>query len=80
MKTGWERKKLGEIYSFKNGINFDKTQKIDRGILTIDVLNMYGDDLDVNLRSLYRVNKEVSGEYILKNGDILVDRHYEVDG
>src|ERR1700730_9227452 len=23
----WVEKKLGELYSFKNGINFDKTQK-----------------------------------------------------
>jgi restriction endonuclease S subunit len=71
---GWGKRKLSELYSFKNGINFDKTQKIGRGILTIDVLNMYGDDLQVGLNNLYRVNKEVSGEYILKDGDFLVVR------
>jgi type I restriction enzyme S subunit len=71
---GWVEKKLGELYSFKNGINFDKTQKIDRGILTIDVLNMYGDDLHVRLDNLYRVNKDVSGEHILRDGDLLVVR------
>jgi type I restriction enzyme, S subunit len=71
---GLKTNRLSEIYSFKNGINFDRTQKIDRGILTIDVLNMYGDDLEVKMDSLYRVNKEVSGEYILKDGDILVVR------
>ncbi len=70
----WEVKKFGELYSFKNGINFDKTQKIGKGILTIDVLNMYNEGTQVDLSQLYRVNKEVSGEYILKNGDILIVR------
>jgi len=71
---GWKEKRLSELYTFKNGINFNKTQKVNRGILTIDVRNMYGDDLHVSLGNLYRVNKDVSGEYILKEGDLLVVR------
>lgn len=74
MKNGWAEKKLSELYSFKNGINSTKHQKVGRGILTIDVLNMYGDDLYVDVDDLYRVDKEVKGEYILQEGDLLVVR------
>jgi type I restriction enzyme S subunit len=74
LPAGWEVKKLGEIYSFKNGINFDKTQKNGNGILTLDVLNMYCDGLKVNVANLYRIDKQISEDYILKNGDILIVR------
>lgn len=74
MNEGWEMKKFGELYSFKNGINFDKTQKNGTGIFTIDVLNMYGQGLTVNVDNLYRIDKDVSEEYKLKNGDILIVR------
>lgn len=74
MKAGWEVKTLGDVYSFKNGINFDKTQKNGEGILTIDVFNMYCDGLQVNVDNLYRVNKKISEDYILMNGDILIVR------
>ena len=71
---GWVGKKLEAIYSFKNGINFDKTQKIGKGILTIDVANMYGEDMHVNTNKLYRVNKEVKEDYKLQEKDILIVR------
>lgn len=70
----WVDKTLGEVYTFKNGINFNKDQKGDEGILTIDVLNMYSEDNNVKLDSLYRVNKQVKEDYILKQGDILFVR------
>lgn len=71
---GHSQRKLAEVYEFRNGINFDRTHKVDRGILTVDVLNMYGDDIRLRLDNLYRVNKEVSDDHILKDGDILVVR------
>jgi len=74
MREGWEIKKLGEIYSFKNGINFDKTQKNGNGILTLDVLNMYSDGLKVDVSKLYRIDKKVKDDCILKNEDILIVR------
>ncbi len=74
MKDTWPIKKLGEIYSFKNGLNFDKTQKTGNGILTIDVFNMYNPGLKVSVDNLYRVDKNVSEDYKLKNGDILIVR------
>lgn len=74
MKHNWEIKKLGELYSFKNGINFDKTQKNKKGILTIDVLNMYTEDLYPDLSNLYEVDIKVSNDYLLQNNDILFVR------
>ena len=71
---GWEEKKLGELYSFKNGINFDKTQKNGNGILTLDVLNMYCEGLKVDISKLYRIDKKVKEDCILKNEDILIVR------
>ena len=74
---GWEEKKLSDVYSFKNGLNFTKHEKNEvdgEGILTIDVYNMYRGGLTVDLSELYRVNKEVKESYLLKKGDILFVR------
>lgn len=68
----WEEKTLGEMGEFKNGINFSVDKK-GSGILTIDVLNMYGEGVNVNIDSLYRVNIDAS-EYFLQNDDILFVR------
>lgn len=70
----WKLVKLGDVSDFKNGVNFTKDQKGNTGILTIDVLNMYGEGLCVNLQNLYRVNKEINDDYLLKDGDILFVR------
>jgi len=70
----WRIVKLGSIADFKNGINFTRNQKGKLGILTIDVLNMYGEGIYVSLNNLYRVNKEVNEDYLLRNGDILFVR------
>lgn len=70
----WEVVRLGDVADFKNGINFTAKQKGTNGILTIDVLNMYGAGLSVNLNNLYRVNKKVAEDYLLKDGDILFVR------
>jgi type I restriction enzyme S subunit len=65
---------LRSFAEFKNGINFNKNQKGDEGILTIDVLNMYSKGVFVNLDKLYRVNKPVKDDHVLKFGDILFVR------
>jgi type I restriction enzyme, S subunit len=70
----WTIKKLSTIAVFKNGVNFEAIQKGKTGILTIDVLNMYGDNIFVNLENLYRINKQVNQSYLLKKGDILFVR------
>lgn len=70
----WKVVKLAEIAEFKNGINFTKEQKGSRGVLTIDVLNMYGQSIYVDLSQLYRVNTDLKKEYFLVPGDILFVR------
>jgi type I restriction enzyme S subunit len=72
----WEVISFGDVARFKNGINFSREQR-GKGILTIDVLNMYGERIDVNLEKLYRVNVsklKSASEYLLKQGDILFVR------
>ena len=70
----WEVVRLGEVLDFKNGINFKADQKGEKGILTIDVLNMYGNGIYVNLNNLYRVDKNIDKNYLLKEGDLLFVR------
>jgi len=72
----WDVQRLNEIAQFKNGINFTKDQKGRTGILTIDVFNMYASNIFVNLENLYRVNKKIKDDYLLRNGDILFVRSY----
>lgn len=74
MPESWEIKRFGDLAMFKNGINFTSGQKGDRGILTVDVLNMYGDGCTILLDKIYRVDKEVREDYLLKDGDILFVR------
>ena len=71
---GWSYRKLGELFEFKNGINFTKEERSDEGFLTIDVRNMYCDGTTVSLDDLYRVNKQVSSDYLLIENDVLFVR------
>ncbi len=70
----WNMKKLGGSVSLKNGINFDKGAKGDIGISVIDVLNMYGESIYVDTSHLYKINRTIGSEYLLKKGDILIVR------
>jgi len=72
----WDVVKFQNVAEFKNGINFSKKQKGKKGILTIDVLNMYGDSLYVIFDHLYRldINFKENSDYVLKKGDILFVR------
>ena len=71
----WEVVPFGRFVALKNGINFTRYQKGQRGILTIDVLNMYGRGCTVSMDKLYRVNKDVANtDYILHPGDLLFVR------
>jgi type I restriction enzyme S subunit len=74
LPEGWTWTRVREIAALKNGINFNKGQKGDSGILTVDVLNMYSKSIFVDMRELYRVNKSVKEDYLLKYGDILFVR------
>jgi type I restriction enzyme S subunit len=72
----WEVARLGAVADLKNGINFSKEQKCERGILTIDVLNMYSTSVFIDSTNLYRINIDLRNkeDYILKEGDILFVR------
>ena len=70
---GWGRKKLGELCEFKNGINFDATQK-GIGVLTVDVLNMYSDSITLKMDNLYRVDAKLDDQYYLRENDMLFVR------
>ena len=74
LPKGWCWIELEEISDFKNGINFKKEQKGGQGILTVDVLNMYSQGVNVALDKLYRVDIKIDRERILKYGDILFVR------
>jgi len=70
----WNVTKLGDVAEFKNGINFSKERKGNNGILTVDVLNMYGNSIYIDFTNLYRVKISVEDEYLLNKGDILFVR------
>jgi type I restriction enzyme S subunit len=72
--ASWEVLRFGESAEFKNGTNFTASQKETNGILTVDVLNMYGEGCDVSLDKLYRVNKQLAEAYFLRAGDLLFVR------
>jgi len=74
MPLDWKLESLANSADFKNGINFTREEKGDVGFLTIDVLNMYTNDISVNLSNLYRVNKKIDENYFLKYGDVLFVR------
>jgi type I restriction enzyme S subunit len=72
----WDIIKLGDFAVFKNGINFNPKQR-GKGTLTVDVLNMYGEPIYINLDKLYRVdisNAKNATDYLLRKGDVLFVR------
>lgn len=69
----WKTNQLGNIVLLKNGINFSSQQK-GRGILTVDVLNMYSDSIHLRMDELYRVDKEPGDDYLLQPNDVLFVR------
>ena len=74
MPSNWNFKKFRLVADFKNGINFSKEKKGDKGIPTVDVLNMYSKGIYVDVRGLYNVDIDIKDDYILKYGDILFVR------
>ncbi|WP_374588636.1 restriction endonuclease subunit S [Ideonella dechloratans] len=70
---GWPMVSLETRFDFKNGINFSAEQK-GRGVLTVDVANMYSDDVYINTKGLYRVDVPVSQDRLLSVGDLLFVR------
>lgn len=69
----WPTETLSSKFDFKNGINFSAEQK-GRGILTVDVANMYSEDIYIRTDTLYRVDTSVSDDRLLVAGDLLFVR------
>lgn len=69
----WEKVKLGDIASFSNGINFDKTA-YSRGVKLIGVSD-FGNRFFPDTSNLQEVKKEiVRDDDLLKDGDIVFVR------
>lgn len=71
--SGWKIISLGEISTLRNGINFSRNQK-GKGVLTVDVLNMYSPGICVDCDNLYRVDVDWKEHHLLKKNDILFVR------
>ncbi len=69
----WNVVELASCFELQNGVNFSAEQK-GSGLLVIDVLNMYSDDLFVRTDKLYRVDIKVPEDRLLRPGDVLFVR------
>lgn len=65
---------LGDLLDLKNGINFEKEERADEGTLTLDVMNMFSDDMTPTYEGAYRISKAVPSDLILQSGDVLFVR------
>lgn len=70
---GWDTVELSSCFQLQNGVNFSAAQK-GEGLLVVDVLNMYSDDLFVRTDRLYRVDIKVPEDRLLRPGDVLFVR------
>ena len=69
----WEVVKHKRFVDFKNGVNFTAEKK-GKGLLMLDVLNMYGESHFVDFRECYRVDIDVPKDHILTDNDFLFVR------
>jgi len=69
----WQQFPFDEIATFKNGMNFRADQK-GRGVLMVDVFNMYRGGNSVEMQNLYRVDIKLNDAYRLQNNDLLFVR------
>jgi len=74
----WEKKRLGNLLEFKNGINASKEQ-YGRGVKFINVLDILNNDFITHDRIVGSVDvtKEVLDKYPVAYGDILFQRSSE---
>ena len=73
-EKGWEVKKLGEICTFKNGVNFSKN---DKGTQYKFIgVSDFQDKKEIQARELdsILIEEKISEEYYLKDGDIVFVR------
>lgn len=70
---GWRAERCDSFFDFSNGLNFSAEER-GRGLLVLDVKNMYGPGIAVNCSQLYRVDKKIKPDILLTPGDILFVR------
>ena len=77
-KGDWEKKKLGELLEFKNGINASKEQ-YGKGVKFINVLDILNNEFITHDKIIGSVDveKEIVDKYPVSYGDILFQRSSE---
>ncbi len=70
----WERRKLGDMGSLKNGMNFSK-DAMDKGYPFVNLQNIFGKNIiDVNKLGKAEASIQQLKEYSLEKGDVLFVR------
>ena len=70
----WEQRKLGELGSFKNGMNFSK-DAMDKGYPFVNLQNIFGRNIiDTDNLGLAEASDNQLKEYNLQKGDVLFVR------
>lgn len=67
---GWERKKLGEVAEYFNGLTYSPKDVSDNGIVVLRSSNVQNDILDFT--DIVRVNASVPDKKIVQDGDVLM--------
>lgn len=65
---------LGDLLDLKNGINFEKDERADKGTLTLDVMNMFSTNMTPTYEGAYRISKAVPSDLLLRRDDVLFVR------
>ena len=74
VENDWEQRKLGELGSLKNGMNFSK-EAMGHGFPFINLQNIFGNNvIDVNKLELADATEKQLLEYSLLKGDVLFVR------
>lgn len=73
---GWECKKISELCSFSNGINYDKNEIGDKNYKIVNVRNITSSSILLNSNDLDEINllSSQAEKYIIGSNDILVAR------
>lgn len=73
---GWECKKISELCSFSNGINYDKNEIGDKNYKIINVRNITSSSILLDSNDLDEINllSSQAEKYIIGSSDILVAR------
>lgn len=76
--NSWVEAKLGDLFSFKNGMNAEKTA-YGNGIPFVNVMDVFGTDVLTSdiVRGKIQANEKQIKEYLVKRGDVLLNRTSE---